>query len=383
MRRRNESFSASMDSLLDTMTNVVGILVILLVVTQLGVRSAVNRIRSSLPEISVQQHEEAQRVAQQRAAELQRLEGLRSQGADAEAKLRTELTALQQRVKQLESGMPAPSATTPAALQQSLAATTKSVSELQPRVSALEEEVAKLSVDLEASKQKKGIPAEVVRLPDPRQPPPNAQAEYFYCRHGRIVYIDRAAAAKVAAQRLSFMRNQLRHDTTKSGLGGGLQKGKRLGGKIGQSSTVTNVELNRTKCLEYFRKTHVMFGDHRLYLAAQDVHNVCWVVMEVSTRRGATARSVVTGQTRIRSTFLNIKRQGNYARFIVHPDSFEVYLKARAVAHQIGVPAGWVLFGNNEWNTGQIVQGIRLHRDKQPPPPDPNRKPPKPQKVLD
>jgi len=351
-----------MDSLLDTMTNVVGILVILLVVTQLGVSSAVKRIRSSLPDISVPQYEEAQRVAQQRAADLQRLEALQNQGAEAEAKARAELAALQQRAKQLESSMPAPSTTTPDALRQDLAAKTKSVSELQPRVNALQEEVAKLSADIEASKKKKGVPAKVARLPDPRLPPPNAQPEFFYCRHGRIVYIDRGAAAKAAARRLVSMRNQLRH---------------------GKLQSAADVVYNRTKALEYFRKTRVMFGDHRLYLAAMDIHNVCWVVMEVSTRRGATAHSVATGHTGIRSTVHNIKRRGNYVRFIVHPDSFEVYLKARAVVDQVGVPAGWSLFGNNEWNTGQIVRGIRLHRDRQPPPPDPNRKPPPPQKVLD
>ena len=45
MRRKNgNDDEGAMDSLLDTMTNVVGILVIVLVVTQLGVGDAVSRI---------------------------------------------------------------------------------------------------------------------------------------------------------------------------------------------------------------------------------------------------------------------------------------------------------------------------------------------------
>ena len=44
MRPRRKKQTGSLDSLLDTMTNVVGILVILLVVTQLGMDDAVRRI---------------------------------------------------------------------------------------------------------------------------------------------------------------------------------------------------------------------------------------------------------------------------------------------------------------------------------------------------
>ena len=47
-RRKQEEDAGAMDSLLDTMTNVVGILVIVLVVTQLGVGDAVQRISQSL-----------------------------------------------------------------------------------------------------------------------------------------------------------------------------------------------------------------------------------------------------------------------------------------------------------------------------------------------
>jgi hypothetical protein len=74
MRRRRDESIGSLDSLLDTMTNVVGILVILLVVTQLGVTSAVKRIRSSLPEVSEQQYDEMRRETEQALAEVTRLQ---------------------------------------------------------------------------------------------------------------------------------------------------------------------------------------------------------------------------------------------------------------------------------------------------------------------
>ena len=68
MRRRKSSSQGSLDSLLDTMTNVVGILVILLTVTQLGVGDAVQRIRGDIAEVSIEDLESAkQKVADTQA----------------------------------------------------------------------------------------------------------------------------------------------------------------------------------------------------------------------------------------------------------------------------------------------------------------------------
>ena len=46
MKRRKKGELGSLDSLLDTMTSVVGILIIILVVLQLGAKQAVDRIQS-------------------------------------------------------------------------------------------------------------------------------------------------------------------------------------------------------------------------------------------------------------------------------------------------------------------------------------------------
>jgi hypothetical protein len=61
MRRRSSDESeGGLDSLLDTMTNVVGILVIVLVVTQLGVGDAVRRITDAI-QIDARQLAEAEK----------------------------------------------------------------------------------------------------------------------------------------------------------------------------------------------------------------------------------------------------------------------------------------------------------------------------------
>ena len=58
-RRRKETGDSrgSLDSLLDTMTNVVGVLIMVLIVTQVNVSSVAKRIRANLPDVSKSQME--------------------------------------------------------------------------------------------------------------------------------------------------------------------------------------------------------------------------------------------------------------------------------------------------------------------------------------
>ena len=57
-RRRGGSGQGNLDSLLDTMTNVVGVLIVVLIVTQVNVSSAAKRIRADLPDVTVAMMEE-------------------------------------------------------------------------------------------------------------------------------------------------------------------------------------------------------------------------------------------------------------------------------------------------------------------------------------
>ena len=93
MRRPKKDSGASLDSLLDTMTNVVGILVILLTVTQLGVGDAVKRIATSST-VKPEQIDEAQaklaELVRLRQSLEDRLDALSEQDdvVDAEKELR-------------------------------------------------------------------------------------------------------------------------------------------------------------------------------------------------------------------------------------------------------------------------------------------------------
>jgi hypothetical protein len=69
-----------------------------------------------------------------------------------------------------------------------------------------------------------------------------------------------------------------------------------------------------------------------------------------------------------------MRRDNNYARYVVWPDSYEAYLTARTITDEANLPAGWQpMFETSifeRWTPFRCTP-------PPPPPPDPNA-PPKP-----
>ena len=104
MRRRRTEDEGSLDSLLDTMTNVVGILVIVLVVTQLGVGEAVKRIGKSIDVATLAAAEEKLIEVERENTRLTRVVSSAKDSAiqDPAAELEAVQRQLNQRLQDLE-----------------------------------------------------------------------------------------------------------------------------------------------------------------------------------------------------------------------------------------------------------------------------------------
>ena len=102
MRPRKKVASGSLDSLLDTMTNVVGILVILLAVTQMGVAQALERIRTNLPDISPEQLAQVQKEARELAEILKQLQQTASKPEEVALLSPLELKKLKEQIAKLQ-----------------------------------------------------------------------------------------------------------------------------------------------------------------------------------------------------------------------------------------------------------------------------------------
>jgi len=356
-----------MDSLLDTMTNVVGILVILLVVTQLGVRSAVSRIRSNLPEINEAQLREAERAAE---SAQQNSETLQQAWAAQESAFKTNsnlLVTLEKKVdpaarKKLEDAQAASDS-----LTAKIAQSHKKESELQAELTKIRAELEQLRKELAESMQQEEPPAKIVRIPNPRPAPANAKGEWFVCLQGRVMFVDLDAIAAAAARRVAMMKMQLKF------------------GKAGLISTSANkksgqpevFEYDAGKVISYFKNNKIIIDGQRVTVYNRNYQNTCWLTLNLDAKQGEDAVELARAWSKYTKALTAVKQRDNYAKFIVFPDSFEVYLKAREIADSLQVPAGWQIHTVPEVLTWTVLPDIRLHRTEEPPP-----APPKPAEAL-
>ena len=101
-RRKDNGAMGSLDSLLDTMTNVVGVLIVVLIVTQVNVSSAAKRIRANLPEVTVPMMEELRKKEKEVQARLASLQDPADVKAEEVEKAREDLRALVAQRKELK-----------------------------------------------------------------------------------------------------------------------------------------------------------------------------------------------------------------------------------------------------------------------------------------
>src|SRR5687768_6631726 len=72
-RRKSDLSGGNLDALMDTLTNVVGILIIILIMAQVCVGQALKKIVSDLPEVSVEELQEIRDEAAEQLAQHERL----------------------------------------------------------------------------------------------------------------------------------------------------------------------------------------------------------------------------------------------------------------------------------------------------------------------
>ena len=323
-RRRNRDGDSgqNLDSLLDTMANVVGILVVLVAVMQLAVGDAVDRI----VEEGVR---EPATLTEVEAAEAQR-ENL----TGAIAALRDELDSLPPAPEKpgmlLDEAQPLLDALE--ALAGSNPMLAAELNELRQEIARKHDSVARRKERLAQQKKRlvqleallKNAPAaerpKVARLPDPRPPPKKTSELVFFCRYGRIVPIDTPAL---------LARLYL-----------GIEDA------LGKNRPV--LEEDRPWLENLFRKE--LFGSQNFYwkFRGQSHRNLFADMVWRDKEEGEHA-----GDLRLEDNLLEATIQGQdpkkkYVRFWVWSDSFEVYLEARYLAEAAGFDVAWTVVPSDE-----------------------------------
>ncbi len=296
LRRRTGTVGQNVDSLLDTMANVVGILVVLMAVTQMTVSHAMKRIQ-------VWESEEAV--------------GLRRARQDAEAKMAgiggfdlsqtLELSRLREHIRQLREG-PTTTAADTASISADVARRRLQVRRLEASIADKQEKLANLQILLakaEVRAEQEGIP---LRLPDPRPPPLAAEPLMLFARYGRVF--------------------DPRYDQLTRELNDVIRQAPQPIPRYFEAYDIGN-EMLRWQVIDKPRSR---------------AYRLDWR----HTRIGETADELRSPNAKLRQVYSSHDPRAKFLHFYVWEDSFEVYLEARRIAEEEGFEAGWEALSDGE-----------------------------------
>jgi hypothetical protein len=346
----------NLDSLLDTLTNVVGVLVLLLLLVSLNVREAVERILDLNPEqLGVTAADVA--VVQKQAAELARLrkEMAAAAGAEQLAADLKELAALREKLAAMkDTARPAPPPIPPeklAEVKQKVAADTKKTQDLSQDLVKVEEELQKLKGQLDTTEVVAAPPPKIVNLPNPRDAPKDSQPVLVACRDGRVAAFDPDDLRDAAQKRVKFFLTGYQR---KAGPGG---------------------EIDCERLVEQFNKsTPVASGPYRARLAVENFNLI--LVYDLRPSAGETAKQVAGRNSEFRRALRRLDPQKFYVRFLVWSDSFDEYVAARSVCDEMKLLAGWEPYNVDfQWKMDLGLKVACQGKPKPPPPPPTPAKP--------
>jgi hypothetical protein len=325
MSRRNRGEDQNLDSLLDTMANVVGILIVLVAVTQLTVGDAVERIRAQGADREVSEEELATaRAKRDRLDDALEEARLRWRNAadesrelawllDDAAPLIEELDALPDRDALHGLGIEELRALI-ADEQAMFDESTETESRLRSRVARLDDMIK----DLPAETRPK-----VARLPDPRPPPSGTEELTFLCRHQRILPVD-------AQQMLRVLEESV---------------WRALGTRRDYRALQWE---DRPWLVNYFDKEQVWYDDlgWKLRDAEGDLFFADLRWRDPSL--GETSHEVRIGGSDYAQVLRGESPKKRFVHFYVWSDSFDVYLEARYLAEKLGFAVSWMAVDSRE-----------------------------------
>ena len=352
-RGRNRSTTSNLDSLLDTMTNVVGILVIVLIMTQVNVADAIRRLRSALPDVSEEQMgklvEEVRNVDEELvllespdALDASRIEEVK----EKVGLLRVELEREKQEVSPENE------------IVELIAARKKSIKEETLAMDVLEKKLSGLRVDLETVRELANKPPVRVRLPDPRPARDDASEILMACMGDRVYVIDIPALQSIAREKLEGAGRKVIHTIEGTG---------------DKRRTIYKRKASEEFIVEGNTGNGMAILNLRTY---PDRPNATLVILPRPDGGERIAEVRKSERGVVRAIMQQAFRERDYVYFYVTPDAFATYLEARRIAEvDHNLPVGWE-FINQGIKLYKGAAGLRFEHTPPPPAPPPTGKPP-------
>ena len=410
-----------MDSLMDALTNVVGILLLILIVLSLQITTAVKKIVDNLPPVTI---EELEAIKVSREKSLKNLEELRQTHQKTQDNLPTpdEAAQIAVELEDFEKN------------NQELADKTADIAEWQKKVE--DQEAAKVENDakvqtadarnrelaalLATTPEQQALAAKEVLMPNPRVAEADSRALYLVCKGGRLYFVgdpyEHAFKIRDVIEQnftdLAFTGKAIGSytyevkDTKKNDAGAFLAKTEKFrlnrrdreslaawenltpvwSNREGVEAKPANVidrifgaqeeaELAVSKFRYDIKKIQAFFGDGKFgpkdfkYHIAPGNGDRIKMALEMKADGGWTPDQFLSGN----SEFEQFCKQAATNRrtlffYYVAPDSFETYLQARSKSEQFRVPAGWSVWEGDklEPRAAPVMPTVRYNLDRLP-----------------
>lgn len=366
----DEGAALNLDSLMDALTNVVAVLILALLLVNLNVTQKLVELTEGLQPVTPEELEQTKKELEEMEKETVEAREI-SEQVVTPASIEQETRNIALLEKQLEEAKKKNEEMLRAAEElKALEAKLREERDAEKKKTlALQEEIKRLEILLDTTPRLEPIPPTVVTIPDSRPVPDNAREYFAMVRGDRVHLIDPFTPAETAEKEAKNRRKEL--------------KGERVD-RPGKDVMVYDQQA-ALKMLSAFdfkppegQTFKVISIPHVKYLDLEitpDLQKGGTSLDELSKPRNA----FVDGLKKIA-----FDRKGVLI-FLVAPDGFATYLKARELADQNRVPAGWEIDGSPSRRVR--LETVEVRPTATPPPPPANQKkddgPPKIERKLD
>jgi hypothetical protein len=351
-------------ALMDTMTNVVGVLIIVLVMIGIGLAKSVKKVLSELPLVSEEEHVQLKE-------ELAKIDTSHDPAdvAAETAKLQTDLEKAVEALKEAESAQ----AKNPIVLED-LDKLLKQIDSLRKErdqrkltVSELLAEIDKLKIKLDTTPAYVPPPGITIRLPNPKPMPEQAELQRVLVSENKLVFLREKDFAKAVEEELRNGNSDYttRRETVKGPDGKVLMKK----GSTGQPAPVRKLTFDPLKMANFFTRANVGNRDVKVEVAQIPSSPNIQLTLTLKPTGGETVEQARKMSSAFRSQLHALKANPKAVIwFHVCKDSIPAYLGARDLVDLDGIPVGWEMWDKPTF-TQKISQEYLVEYNAPPPAP--------------
>lgn len=366
-RRVRQDTEANMDSLLDALTNVVGILLLVLILTSLKMSDVVNKIISELQPVTVAElqlnkdirdkSEEELRILQTQIAERDPVDALEKK--NRELALALENMDVSDKLESLADEI--------AALLKEIEEQEEKKDENIKTVDEKDQELADLKAQLDSIPIIDAPDAEIVTLPDPREAPDRSEPRYIICKEQKLYYVGDCYQHLFAAR--DFIDSKMQQLVYEGPAPGwyyhGLASNKRNDQDTGwlnvsnrDGQAYVKMKYDREKVLKLFETQASTIGGKHFSYKITPTGDRFRLTMSTRPEGGWTIKDFKRTNSEFDLALKRVQGERHYLYFLVSPDSFQTYTQARQMVEFYRIPAGWTLSNNAEFLPEPSVKRI-------------------------